>query len=721
MRACLCRVLPRAPGFVGAEVGTAPGDAPTFPQSRLNWWLVAGIVAGLAILVAALAADRPTYVPLALAPYAGWLVWRHAPARLTLVVVGGLFIFESNTNHLTATKVVFFAAVALAVVSILCQRALYRDLRHASTIRALLPMTLALAAAVVVSFPVARTQHTGLSPWLRDATAYVLAAAVPLFLWDFDHNARPSLTRLARLLILVCGVLSGISLVVQWLGQRAIISSKILLHILPGVFLPGALALVFAVGSGRARAHRAWYAAAALAIPVALLLTGTRAAIALLICVVGALFAGHDRKRMLLATGAVAVVAAIALAALIGIGHAGHPSMLTLTHRITSIPHTLAHPTSDNSYRERAAEWHVAWKTFKGHPLLGVGPGHVFVWPFAFGGHVGTASRYGLDTPVVFLAKFGLLGLVALGVIAFALIRFLRLRRPPVLRGAQLALAWYLVLGVVHLPFDWTLEDKDFTLGLILLGTLAVPRALGATEGFDGDWTAVRSLAVTTRRRIAVWRGSDDAAATSRRVRIALPAALLIVIGIAGASFAAGLASAPTSSTPRGILVSPPALTPAESRTAASVDTKTWAYAACSKHCRYTLTPVSVAAGLWKLHVRYTHPSHTVCDLVDTSRFRFVPRGQHWVGVSTVDCSRTHLATNVLQARANGDAAIWAYTHCGKQCRYVVNPISASEGQWQVRMSYPTGEQCFLLDTRRFAQRRRGFTGIEPATCQRRG
>ena len=44
-----------------------------------------------------------------------------------------------------------------------------------------------------------------------DATAYMLAAAVPIFLWDVDHNSHEGLSRLAMLLILVCGVLSGIS------------------------------------------------------------------------------------------------------------------------------------------------------------------------------------------------------------------------------------------------------------------------------------------------------------------------------------------------------------------------------------------------------------------------------------------------------------------------------------------------------------------------------
>jgi len=483
-------------------MSAAHGDTRT-DSRRPNRAIVAAAVTGVVILVAAIAAGRPSYIALAPAPLVAWLLWQSAMARLAFVVVGGLFVFVSNTNHLTVGKAAFFAGLVLVVASIVREPQLYRDLRTDSTIRALLPVTVALAVLVIVTSPVARSMHTGLSPWLRDAAAYCLAAAVPLLLWDCDRNAGARLTRLARMLLLVCGILSGLALVVQWLGQRAIVSSKTTLHILPSIFLPGALALVLAVHAGRAAKGRGWYTLGALAIPIILVLAGTRSAIPVFVCVLLALFAGwEDKRRLLVWTAGGVAAAGVVLAAMVGVAHVEHGGLEKLTRRITSIPHTLLHLGSDQSYLERAKEWHVAWVTFKAHPLLGVGPGHTFVWRYSGSGPLHTLARYNLDSPVVFLAKFGALGVVALVVVILGLIRFLRMKRPPALHEAKLALTWYLVLAVLHLPFDWPLEEKDFTLGLILLGALAVPRAVDTGGGFEGDWAAAANGIAVLRRRL---------------------------------------------------------------------------------------------------------------------------------------------------------------------------------------------------------------------------
>jgi O-antigen ligase len=474
-------------------MSTVQDKLPVPRRRQINRRLGAAVVVGLLIVVVAITSGHASYCVLAAAPIVAWLLWRQPIARLVFIVVGGLLVLLSNTNHLTATKVGYFAGVALALATLLWQREFYADLRRASTIRALLPMTLAIGGLIVVSLPVAHSEHTALSSWLRDSAAYGLAAAVPLFLWDFDRETSPSLSHVTRLLLLVCGTLSGLSLVVQWLGQRGVIATHISLHILPGLFLPGALALFLAVHSNRAGARSGWYAASAVVIPLVLLLAGTRSAIALLLCVVSALFVGLRKKRTSLLWMAAAVLAAaVALAALVGIAHTGQPGLTRLTHRITSIPHTLLHLGSDQSYRLRSTEWHVAWRAFIAHPIVGVGPGHTFVWPFAFGGDVGTLSGYSLDTPVVFLAKFGLIGLVALAFIAFGLIRFLRLPRLREQQAAWLSLVWYLVFAVVQLPFEWPFEQKDFALGLLLLGTLVVQPLVPAFAGFTEDWAALR-------------------------------------------------------------------------------------------------------------------------------------------------------------------------------------------------------------------------------------
>src|SRR3954454_19600859 len=243
-----------------AEQMTTAEASPGAPsRHRPDRKLAAGIATGLVVLVAALFVGHPNFALLAAAPFVGWFVWRHAAARLAFVVAGGLLVFASSTDHLTATKAGYFAGVALAVISILRQRELYRDLRAPSTtIRTLAPMVLVLGVLLAVSLLVAHAQHTGLSPWLRDATAYGLVAVVPLFLWDFERNASLRLGQLALVLLVAGGVLTALSLIVQWLGQRTIVSTTVRLHILPGQLLPGALALFLAVLTGSVSRHRVW-------------------------------------------------------------------------------------------------------------------------------------------------------------------------------------------------------------------------------------------------------------------------------------------------------------------------------------------------------------------------------------------------------------------------------------------------------------------------------
>jgi hypothetical protein len=426
---------------------------------------------GLAILVGALATGHPKYALLAPAPYVGWVLWRYTAVRLCFVILGGVFVLSSGVNHVTLGKVAYFAGVALAAVAIVAQPALYQALRARTPVRAIAPLTLAIGVIVVVSLPVAHAEHTQLSSWFRDATAYGLLAVTPLFIWD-AARADSVFHRIAPAVLYAAAAVSGLSLILEWLTRRHDISASINSHVLPSIFLPAAAAfLLVREASVAGRRHARWDAVA-LAIPLLIFLAGTRSAALLLVCVAAAIFVDSDRRRRF-AYGGVAVVAVgvAAVVLLVLVGHSGHPGIERVAHRITSIPHTILHPGSDQSYRLRAGEWHVAWETFKNHPLLGAGLGHLFVWKYGYHG-VATRSGYNLDTPLVYLGKFGILGLVALAVAAAALVRFARVTMATGNRAAA-AFAWLLVFALLNLPFEMPFELKDFTLALMVLGGLA--------------------------------------------------------------------------------------------------------------------------------------------------------------------------------------------------------------------------------------------------------
>jgi O-antigen ligase len=128
--------------------------------------------------------------------------------------------------------------------------------------------------------------------------------------------------------------------------------------------------------------------------------------------------------------------------------------------------------SSDASYVERSRQTKVAWETFQANPVLGAGPGTTFVWERING--VITAS-FTMDTPLTFLAKFGLVGILAVLVIVS---RYWRFTRSLVRDGGptveKLALVGYLAVAVAIIPANSPLEDKGFSLGLMLLLALAL-------------------------------------------------------------------------------------------------------------------------------------------------------------------------------------------------------------------------------------------------------
>jgi O-antigen ligase len=394
-----------------------------------------------------------------------------ARARILFLVFGGLLIFQS-APELTPPKLYYLLGVTVAAAGALARRKQFRNDPLRRDFAPLFAASRAFAVLAVVSVFVSLAYDTPQKVWLRDASSYFLFAAAPLFAFDaYTAFGQRGLRRL----IVVAGLAGSAAFAAHWLSSRHIVSISSAFG-LPTFLLGAALfAYAMAVVLEGDRQRLRWLMLAS-AILAGLIATGTRSSL-ILLAVPIAIILGARRHFARRSVRFAIVIPAASLLVLIGVQFlirytSAHRDVLQ--ERATLLRHTGS--SSDQSYVDRLAQTTAAWKVFKDSPVLGVGPGHAFTWVDPTGLEKTVTV---IDTPVEYLAKFGLLGLWPLVVLAVSVQRFLsRLRRRTGGRTiGQLAvvglagafLSWW-ALGV---PFD----DKGFAIGFLLLLALALSEA----------------------------------------------------------------------------------------------------------------------------------------------------------------------------------------------------------------------------------------------------
>lgn len=408
--------------------------------------------------------------------------------RIAFVLFGGMVALQSSPT-LNATKIAYLVGTALCLVGAMA--AVWRARRTPAVRLAVrwIAVSAALAVLMAVSFFVAMGNGTSIANWVRDSAAYALFAAVPIF--ALDGQASTSRRLLVGMLV-VAGLLGGLSWAVEWLTRRQILELPLARLVFPGGQLPGMLYLFATAAALTARRrHVAWVMLAGIILGL-FLITGTRASLLLLVGPLAmAAIAGwtHIRSSLSSIAGhavvAVAVVLAfqlaLALPVVLGLGRTpGEPGSSAsaapsipsvLGDRFGTLPGVVGNPPSDASFKERVAQYEAAWALLVSSPIVGVGPGHAIEW-FDISGYKRT--EFTADTPLVMPAKFGLLGiLVFLGAaVAYGSTVRTALRRNR-RSGITLTLVGYAVWTIVGLPLGFPIEDKGASLALILVLALA--------------------------------------------------------------------------------------------------------------------------------------------------------------------------------------------------------------------------------------------------------
>jgi O-antigen ligase len=458
------------PRRVGAPVA---GDAIALAASAV-----------VAAAIGAAVATKPVAAVIPAALLGAVLLLVDGRARLLFLVFGGLLTLQSSET-LGATKLAYLAGIAVSTAGAVFALSRSTDRFRRGPAMPLLRASVAIFALISISLLIALNHGVSRTDWLRDVAPYALFALAPIFALD----AQSAFSRTALVRLLVCaGALATLSFSTYWLQQRNIANLPFSSFALSSFFVPAALA-AYAMGAAlhSSRGRVRWLTAAALAFSL-LVVTGTRSTLLMgLIPIVVAVGARRYLSarffRLVLIVPLALLLSAAAAYSVVEITDA---STSMISERVSILKGTGT--SEDASYRDRQAQTAVAIDVFSADPIFGAGPGTYFNWTVSNGEK---RSAFLLDTPMTLPAKFGIVGLA---VVAFVLVSYgsflrsmFRFNHP---RPETLAFTAYAVVGIANSFLTNPLEDKGWTLGLLLLLPLVLQ---GARRSVDAEPARARA------------------------------------------------------------------------------------------------------------------------------------------------------------------------------------------------------------------------------------
>lgn len=409
--------------------------------------------------------------------------------RLLFLICGAFLVFQTG-GGLSVPKLIYFAGVAISVLAAVVNLRRCPDQDWLQRTKPSLLGAGLLASWILVPTCIQAIAINGvpMDMWARDAVTYLLISAAVVIGID---AARSWSIRWARFATVIVGSVSAVGFTVAWVQRRGFgeVSgepTQVILASLVALTLPLALCLVLGLAQSGVGLH--WLLVAA-SLFVAVVVTGTRAGFVLAIAVLG--ICGRAKKLQVptgkLALGTALCAASVALA--LPLAGAWVSSERFVQDRIDSMFRTMQLGFGQDysgQIRERAHGY--ALDIFNENPIMGQGLGLYFPNP----NPNSVPANFTIDTPAVYLAKFGLLGTAVFVVALTLIIAPLVLKR----NGPHLleitAIRGALVVWIALLPFGPTTEDKGFAIDLALAFVLvgAALRHARAPERKNGMGSA---------------------------------------------------------------------------------------------------------------------------------------------------------------------------------------------------------------------------------------
>jgi hypothetical protein len=257
-----------------------------------------------------------------------------------------------------------------------------------------------------------------------------------------------------------------------WIERRGFASLPLDSLFFPSIGLTTAL-FVYALARAQIgrRGTGRWMLLAGLLLTL-MLATGTRTNLLFLLApAIVALLSGQGLRSMLRLGGVMAGLVVMTLVLGFAVGQFTGVGGGSIGSRLLSVSNARSGSVAGQSWQMRMEQTQLAWQTFQEHTLIGSGLGHRFLYEDPFGY---VSNNYYLDTPIIFLAKLGLVGLlvICMFVVAYWLVcRELRKAENTI---PSTALASFLVIWMLTLPLGLPIEEKGFSLGLVFLVAIAL-------------------------------------------------------------------------------------------------------------------------------------------------------------------------------------------------------------------------------------------------------
>lgn len=425
----------------------------------------------LTVLVSGLGAQTPRLLLTALITAALLALATHPGGRLLLFVGTGMTVFQSSAlGNWSRTAFVVLAVLGAVPIAV-------RLHREGALDRFREPVLL-LAALLALCSVQAVLSNAGLIAAARDGTTYTLTMVAPIYGLDAGRRCSP---RYLQALLTLVGLVGALAYLATWTGNRgqdlgfgsfALASS---LLVMPSICM--CLTLYY-----RSLRRPAMWAILALVQASILLLTGGRTlvvAVSVVFLYYLVLSAGPARWRKSVLLILLAVAAGYA--ALLASSSFLHSNFLTSRYGFFSHV-SVTSTVNDPSGATRVRAYSIAHQAWLAHPILGQGLGYSYPSPEV---GKGSEANYTLDTPLLLLSKFGLVGSAILVVVLLLLAR--ALLAGSAAEGGLAGQVKPLVVGVllvwmVLVPSGIVLEQKGYSLALALLVAVTTSWRLGSGE-----------------------------------------------------------------------------------------------------------------------------------------------------------------------------------------------------------------------------------------------